>query len=158
MISYITVWLYDTFALLLGTPSCLQVGQNSQQTPFTSILVGFISRHTNYIESNIQAYFVYCLSRLCVTETPIYFYWFYSRQRQGAYSFSLTSNLALGPNQPSIQCVLGAVPPATKWQGRQPYYNPLLVPRSRMVGVILPLPNTTSWRDALHESKDKFIY
>jgi hypothetical protein len=56
------------------------------------------------------------------------------------------SRPALGPTQPPIQWVPGALSPGVKWPGREAVHSPHLVSRLRMCGAIPPLPNTPSWR------------
>jgi hypothetical protein len=48
---------------------------------------------------------------------------------------------ALGPTQPSIQWVPGALSLGVKRPGREADHSPNIIPRSRMCGVILSLPH-----------------
>jgi hypothetical protein len=64
---------------------------------------------------------------------------FHSQQVQEIFLFSIASRSALGPIQPRIQCVLGALPPGVRRQ--RPGANHLhLVMRSRMVELYLQFP------------------
>jgi hypothetical protein len=59
--------------------------------------------------------------------------------------FTTKSRPALGPTQPPIQGVPGALSLRVKRPGREADHLHL-VARSRMRGAIPPLPNTSSWR------------
>jgi hypothetical protein len=62
----------------------------------------------------------------------------------GLHSVVKLPAVALGPTQPSIQWVSEALSLGVMWQGREPDHSLPLVPRSRMLGGILPLSNTPS--------------
>jgi hypothetical protein len=40
------------------------------------------------------------------------------------FLFSTSSRLAVGPTQPPLQCVPGALSPGIKWQGREADHSP----------------------------------
>jgi hypothetical protein len=65
----------------------------------------------------------------------------------GSRIFSTSSRPALGPTQPPVQWVLGALSPGVKRQGRETDHLQL-VPRSRKCGSIHPLLHTPLWRSA----------
>jgi hypothetical protein len=70
---------------------------------------------------------------------------FESRQGLGIFLLTPSSTTALGPTQPPIQCVPGPLSLGVKRAGHEADNSLHLVPRSRMCGAILPLPNTFSW-------------
>jgi hypothetical protein len=59
--------------------------------------------------------------------------------------FFTSSTVALGPNQPSIHWVPGALSPGLKQTGRKAHYSQLVL-RSRKHSSIRPLPEKPSWR------------
>jgi hypothetical protein len=65
---------------------------------------------------------------------------FDSQQGQGVLIFAIASRPALGPTQPPIQWVPGALLPGAKRPWREADHSLHLVPRSRMYGAIPPLP------------------
>jgi hypothetical protein len=65
-------------------------------------------------------------------------YEFDSRQRQG-FSLSATSRPALGPTQPPIQWVPGALSPAVKRQEREAYHSTPPSAEVKIGGAIPPL-------------------
>jgi hypothetical protein len=73
------------------------------------------------------------------------------KKAQDNFTFTLgislftASKMALGPTQPPIQCVPGAISLEVKRPGREADYSP---PSSAEVELYLHSPNTTSWRDA----------
>jgi hypothetical protein len=58
-----------------------------------------------------------------------------------------SSRPVLGPTQPPIQWVPGALSPGVKQPGPEDDHSQL-VPRSRIRGSIRPLPHTSSWHSA----------
>jgi hypothetical protein len=72
--------------------------------------------------------------------------WFHSRQCK-IFLFSTASRPALGPIQPPIQWIPGAISPEIKRQGREANHTP---PSSAVKngGVIPPLPHMSSWHSA----------
>jgi hypothetical protein len=62
--------------------------------------------------------------------------------------FSTSSRPALGPTQPPIQCVPGAVSPGVKRPGRKGYYSPPPSADVKDGGALPPLRNTCSWHCA----------
>jgi hypothetical protein len=62
--------------------------------------------------------------------------------------FSTSSRSALGPTQPPIQRIPGAISPGVKRPGREAEHSLHVVSRSRKRGSIHPLPHTPSWRSA----------
>jgi hypothetical protein len=56
----------------------------------------------------------------------------------GIFLLSTVSRPALGPTQPPIQWVQGALSLGVKRPGRQADHSPLLMPRSRLPGAIPP--------------------
>jgi hypothetical protein len=68
---------------------------------------------------------------------------FDTQQGLGIFLFTIMSGSALGPTQPPIQWVLGALSLGVKRPGREADHSPPslhLVPRSRMHGAILHSP------------------
>jgi hypothetical protein len=68
------------------------------------------------------------------------------RSPVGSNIFSTSSRPALGPTQPHIQWVLGALSTGGKAAGSWRYFE--LLPRSGKCGSIHPFPHTSSWRSA----------
>jgi hypothetical protein len=64
------------------------------------------------------------------------------------FLFSTSSRPALGPTQPPMQRVLGALSPGVKQPVREADHSPQLVTRSRKCGSIHSCPHTPSWRSA----------
>jgi hypothetical protein len=62
--------------------------------------------------------------------------------------FSIASRPTLGPTQPPIQWVPGALSRLVKRQGREADYSPPSSAEVKNVGAIPPLPHTSSWRGA----------
>jgi hypothetical protein len=62
--------------------------------------------------------------------------------------FNLASRLAPRPTQPPIKWVPGAPSPGTKRQGYEANHSPPSSAQVKNGGAILPLPDTSSWRDA----------
>jgi len=56
------------------------------------------------------------------------------------------SKTTLGPTQPPIQRVPGALNPGINRPGLEADHTPHLEPRLRLRGAILPLPYTSLWR------------
>jgi hypothetical protein len=69
---------------------------------------------------------------------------------QGQYTFlySTASRPALGPTQPPIQWVSGALPPGLKPPGRDADQSPPFSAEVKNDGGIPPLPQAFSWRGA----------
>jgi hypothetical protein len=72
---------------------------------------------------------------------------FESRQGLRIFLFSTVSRLALGPTQPPIQLVAGALSLGVKRPGREADHSLYLMPRSRISRAIPPLPQYvfTAW-------------
>jgi hypothetical protein len=75
----------------------------------------------------------------------------------GIFLLTTASRPALGPTQPSIEWVAGAPSLRVKRQGREADHLHL-VPRSRICGVISPVPNTSSWRGAQLRHRNNFTF
>jgi hypothetical protein len=73
---------------------------------------------------------------------------FGSQQGLGIFVFTTASKPALGPTQPPIQWVPGAISLVVKRGGVRLTTHLQLVPRPRMCGAIPPLSNTPSRRGA----------
>jgi hypothetical protein len=73
---------------------------------------------------------------------------FDSWQRQEIFLFSTTSIPALGPTQPPIQWVPGALSPGVKRQGREADHSPPSSAKTKNGGDIPPLLQASSWRGA----------
>jgi hypothetical protein len=56
--------------------------------------------------------------------------------------------LTVGPTQPSVQWVLGALSPGVKWQGREADHSPPSSAEVNNGGTIPPLPSMSSWHSA----------
>jgi hypothetical protein len=85
---------------------------------------------------------------------PLGFLGFDSRRGLRIFLFTTASRTALGPTQPPIQWVTGALSLGGKsgWGVRLTTHLHLL-PRSVMRGTMPPLPNTPSWRGAQLKAK-----
>jgi hypothetical protein len=70
---------------------------------------------------------------------------FDSRRGLGSFLFSTAFRPALGPMQPPIQWIPGALSLVVKRPGREADHS-LLLPGSRTSGAIPPPPSTSSWR------------
>jgi hypothetical protein len=68
--------------------------------------------------------------------------------------------MALGPIQPPIQWVLGALSLGVKWPGMKLTTHLHIVPRSRMCGAIPPFPQYVflAWCLVKHRDNFTFIY
>jgi hypothetical protein len=64
------------------------------------------------------------------------------------FLFSTASRLALGPTQPPIQWVQGALSPGLKRPGRESDQSPQSSAEIMNDGAIRPLPHMSSWRGA----------
>jgi hypothetical protein len=73
---------------------------------------------------------------------------FDSQWRKEIFLFSVISRLALGPTQPSIQWVPGALFPGVKWQGHEADHVPPSSAEVKNSGTIPPLPHTSLQHDA----------
>jgi hypothetical protein len=82
---------------------------------------------------------------------------FESRQGLGLFIFT-ASRPVLGPTQPPIQWVTGALSLAVKWPGCEADPHLHLVSRSRMRGAIPPLPSTPLWRGDRLKHRDNFTF
>jgi hypothetical protein len=67
---------------------------------------------------------------------------FDSRQVQDIFLCSTASRPALGPTQPRIQWVPGALSPEVKRPEREAYHSPPSSAEVKKVGAIPPLPHT----------------
>jgi hypothetical protein len=84
---------------------------------------------------------------------------FDSRQGQDISLNSTESRPALGPTQPPIQWVRGALSPMVKRPGREADQSPPSTAEVKNGGAISPLPHTPSWHIAyLIKHKDKFTF
>jgi len=78
------------------------------------------------------------------------------RVNMGFFLFTTVSRPVLGPTQPPVQWIPGALSLGVKRPGREADHLHL-VPRSRMRGAIPPLPNTPSCHGEL-EQRDNFTF
>jgi hypothetical protein len=69
-----------------------------------------------------------------------------SRHELGFFLHTTAFRPALGPTQPPIQWVRGALSLGVKWPGRKAHFH--VVPMAIMRGAIPPFPNIPSWRGA----------
>jgi hypothetical protein len=88
--------------------------------------------------------------------------WSGVRVPAGAGNFSLhrrcVSIPALGPNQPPIQWVPGALSLGVKQPGCEAENSPPSNAEVKMRGAMPPFPNTPSWRDAQLKHRENFTY
>jgi hypothetical protein len=82
---------------------------------------------------------------------------FNSRRGLGIFLFT-ASRTALGPTQPPIQWVAGALSLGVKRPGREANHSPHLVPRSRKRGTIPPLPQYAFMVWCLVKHRDNFTF
>jgi hypothetical protein len=75
----------------------------------------------------------------------------------GVFLFTAASRTVLGPTQPPIQWVSGALSFGVKRPGREADHSHL-VPRSIMRGAILPLPQYVFMAWCLVKHRDNFIF
>jgi hypothetical protein len=68
-------------------------------------------------------------------------FWLHFWQNKVSFPFSKESRPALGPTQPPVQWVQGALPPGLKWQGIQSNHS---LPRLLQGGAATPLPRVAS--------------
>jgi hypothetical protein len=68
--------------------------------------------------------------------------------RYKIFLFSIASRPCLGPTQPPIQWVLGALSSGVKRLGREPNHSPPSSAEVKNGGAIPPLPLLSSWRSA----------
>jgi hypothetical protein len=102
--------------------------------------------HLGYLKIYLN---IYCISR------PGFNSW----QGQEIFLFSTVSRPALGPTQPPIQWVTGALSPGVEWQGVKLITHLHLLPRSRMVELYFLSPHTSPWHSAkLIKHKDNFVF
>jgi hypothetical protein len=78
---------------------------------------------------------------------------FESRQGLGIFQFTTASRPALGPSQPPLQWVSGALSVGVKRQGREADHPP---PSNAEVKAIPPFPNRPSWRGAQLKAQGQF--
>jgi hypothetical protein len=64
------------------------------------------------------------------------------------FLFSIASRPPLGPTEPPIQWVSGAVSSGVKRQGREAEHSPSSSAEAKNGGAIPSLPHTSSWRGA----------
>jgi hypothetical protein len=80
-------------------------------------------------------------------------YWLDSRDsfppRGKVFLFSIAFTPVLGPTQPPIQWVPGAIYPGLERLGREAENSPSSSAEVKSGGAIPPLPHTSSWRSAL---------
>jgi hypothetical protein len=74
------------------------------------------------------------------------------------FLFTTVPRQVLGPAQPPIQWELGTLSLGIKRRSLKLTTHLHLIPRSRMRGAILPLPNTPSWRGAHLNHRDNFTF
>jgi hypothetical protein len=60
----------------------------------------------------------------------------------------IASRPALGPTQPPIQWVPGALSPGVKWYGHEADHSPPSSVKVKNCGAIPPLPHMSSWHSA----------
>jgi hypothetical protein len=79
--------------------------------------------------------------------------------RETIFLFSIASRPALGPIQPPIQWVPGAISPEVKRPGREAGHLPPSNAEVKNGGAIPPLPDMSSWRGAyLIKHRDNFTF
>jgi hypothetical protein len=71
-----------------------------------------------------------------------------SSQQCKIFLSSTVSRLTLGPTQPPIQWLPGALSPWIKWQGRDANLSPPSSADVKKGGAIPPLPHMSSWHSA----------
>jgi hypothetical protein len=74
--------------------------------------------------------------------------WSLSPDQVKVFQFSMSWGLALGPTQPSILMVLGALSPEVKQQGCEADYFPTSAEVNKARACISTPPHTSSWRSA----------
>jgi hypothetical protein len=84
---------------------------------------------------------------------------FDSRRGLGIFLFTTASRMALGPTQPPIQWVPGALSVGVKRPVREAdHSHPSRAEVKECVGLYLRSPNTTSWRGAQLNHRDNFTF
>jgi hypothetical protein len=77
----------------------------------------------------------------------------------GIFLFTTASRTALGPTQPPIQWVPGALSLGVKRQGREADHSPSSGAEVKeWVELLPPLPHTPSWRGAHLKQRDNFTF
>jgi hypothetical protein len=85
--------------------------------------------------------------------------WSLSPGKVKNFLFSTSSRPTLGPTQPPIQWVLGALSPGLKKPGREADHLPPTRVEVKQHGSIHPLPHTSSWSSAkLVKHRDNFAF
>jgi hypothetical protein len=84
---------------------------------------------------------------------------FDSHQKLGIFLFTTVSRTALGPIQPPIQSVTGALSLGVKRPGREADHSPSSSAEVKeWVELYIHFPNTPSWRGAQLKHRDNFTF
>jgi hypothetical protein len=118
-----------------------------------------ISSHLNTVNTFIKINFNIIVPQCWATGWTIGVLGFYSRRWLGMFLFTTASRTALGPTQPPIHWVPGALSLVVKRPGREADHSP---PSSaeveEWVEIYLHSPNTPSWSDAQLKHRDNFTF